>query len=72
MIDLNLGTRTVIHQLVTVVGGAYVLAGIPIGAFALLGRVTPAFALPRQTLLVYWGWFAVAITGSALAADLLL
>jgi hypothetical protein len=71
IIDLSLGVRTVIHQLVIVVGWAYALAGIPVGCFALLGRVSPAFALPRQTLVLYWGWFAVVITGSAIATDLL-
>jgi hypothetical protein len=55
----------VIHQLVVVVLYAYLLAGIPVGCFALLGRLSPAFALPRQTLTFYWGWFAVIITASA-------
>jgi len=58
----------VIHQLVVVVAGAYLLAGIPIAFAALLGRLNPVYAFPRQTLLVYWGWFAVIVTASALAA----
>jgi len=67
----KLGARTVIHQLVIAVGWAYALAGIPVGCFALVGRVSPAFALPRQTLVLYWGWFAAVVAASAIAADLL-
>ena len=56
-----------IRQLVLVVLYAYLLAGIPVGFFALLGRMSPVFAMPRQSLIVYWGWFAVIITASAIA-----
>jgi hypothetical protein len=58
-------------QLVIVVGWAYLLAGIPVGFFALLGCVSPVFALARRSLIVYWGWFAVIITASAIAVDVL-
>jgi len=70
-LDASRGARTLIHQLVIVVVNAYLLAGIPIAFFALVGRLSPAFALPRANLILYWGWFAVTITASAIAVDAL-
>jgi hypothetical protein len=55
------------RQLIIVVAGAYLLAGIPVAFVALLGRLSPVYAFPRQTLFVYWGWFAVIVTASAIA-----
>jgi hypothetical protein len=58
----------VFGELLMTVGGAYLLAGIPVGLFALLGRVSPAYAYPRQVLLRWWGWFALIIVAVAIAS----
>ena len=50
------------------VGGAYLLAGIPVGLFALLGRMSPAYAYPREALLRWWGWFALIIVAVAIVS----
>jgi hypothetical protein len=57
--------------LVIVVGWAYALARIPVGCFASwAASARPSPCRARHSVL-YWGWFAVVITGSAIAADLL-
>lgn len=45
----------------TVVVGAYLLAGIPIGAMALLGQMDPSYHMSRAELLRWWSWAALAI-----------
>jgi hypothetical protein len=53
-------------ELVMKVGAAYLLAGIPIGAFALMGRMSPVYALPRRKLLHYWSWGALAVAEASI------
>jgi hypothetical protein len=48
------------------VGAAYLLAGIPIGAFALMGRMSPVYAFPRRKLVNYWAWGALAIAEASI------
>lgn len=48
-------------NLVEAVAMAYLLAGLPVGAAALAGRMTPMYRLERGVLLRWWGWGAVAI-----------
>jgi hypothetical protein len=47
------------------VAAAYLLAGIPVGAFALLGRMSPVYSYSRNKLIVYWSWFALIIAASS-------
>jgi hypothetical protein len=56
----------VFWELVVTIGGAYLLAGIPVGLFALLGRMSPVYAFPRDKLVRWWGWFALIIVATAI------
>jgi hypothetical protein len=56
----------IVKDMFVIVAGAYLLAGIPVGLFALLGRMSPAYAFPRDALIRWWGWFAVIIVAMAL------
>ena len=47
------------------VASAYLLAAIPVGAFALLGRMSPVYSYSRQKLILYWSWFALIIAAAA-------
>ena len=53
------------------VGLAYLLAGIPVAAFALMGRVSPVYAMPRRKLVTYWSWAALAIAESSILLAML-
>ena len=52
-------------QLLLRVGAAYLLAGIPVGAFVLLGRMSPVHSYSRDRLIVYWSWFALIIAAAS-------
>jgi hypothetical protein len=49
----------------TVTLGAYVLAGIPIAALLLAGRMSPLYAVPRGYLVRWWSRFALVIVAFA-------
>jgi hypothetical protein len=53
-----------VHLVIAVVG-AYLLAGIPVGAFALLGRMSPVYRFPREALIRYWSWGALVVVVTA-------
>jgi hypothetical protein len=55
-----------IGHLLLVVAAAYLLAGIPVAVFALLGRLSPSYSYPREALIRYWSWFALIIVVAAL------
>ena len=50
---------------------AYLLAGIPVAAFALMGRMSPVYAMPRRRLMTYWSWAALAIAESSILLAML-
>ena len=52
------------RELVIVVG-AYLLAGLPIAAILLAGRMSPLYRLPGAHLWRWWSWFALAIVAFA-------
>jgi hypothetical protein len=56
---------TLLHDELTVVVGAYVLAAIPIGLIMLAGRMSPVYAVPGGHVLRWWSWFALVIVAFA-------
>jgi len=50
-----------------VITGAYVLAGIPVGALMLASRLSPLYRLPKGFLCRWWSRFALVIVALALA-----
>jgi hypothetical protein len=56
---------TLFQDEVTVIVGAYVLAGIPIGLIMLAGRMSPLYSVPGGHVLRWWSWFALAIVAFA-------
>lgn len=55
----------------TVIVGAYLLAGLPIGAAMLAGRASPLYRLPRVQLARWWSRMALGLVLSAFAFDVL-
>jgi hypothetical protein len=53
------------QQELTVTLGAYVLAGIPIAALLLAGRMSPLYAIPSGHLVRWWSRFALLIVAFA-------
>lgn len=58
-------TLTLLHDELTVVVGAYVLAAIPVGLIMLAGRMSPMYAVPGGRVLRWWSWFALVIVAFA-------
>jgi hypothetical protein len=56
---------TLLQRELTVVVGAYVLAGLPIGAILLAGRMSPLYQVPGRHLCRWWSRFALAIVALA-------
>lgn len=59
-----------IQKEITVLAGSYLLAGLPIAAAFLLGRISPLYQLPRSVLITYWSRMALVIVVVALLLDL--
>jgi hypothetical protein len=51
----------------TVTLGAYVLAGIPIAALFVAGRMSPLYSIPSGHVVRWWSRFALAIVAFAVA-----
>ena len=56
-----------VQRELTVTLGAYVLAGIPIAALLLAGRMSPLYAIPSGHLVRSWSRFALVIVAFAVA-----
>ena len=56
-----------VQRELTVTLGAYVLAGIPIAALLLAGRMSPLYAIPSGHLARWWSRFALVIVAFAVA-----
>ena len=48
------------------IGLAYLLAGIPVAAIALAGRLSPMYRMPTGWYLRCWSWMALAFVVCAL------
>ena len=56
---------TLLQRELAVIVGAYVLAGLPIGAIVLAGRMSPLYRVPRPHLCRWWSRFALVIVACA-------
>ena len=52
------------------IGGAYLLAAIPVAAIALAGRISPMYRRPTHDYLRWWSWGALLILVCAVVQDL--
>jgi hypothetical protein len=60
----------VIEREATVLLGAYLLAGLPIGAALLAGKASPLYRLPAAQLARWWSRLALALVAAAWIAGL--
>jgi hypothetical protein len=58
---------SLLQRELAVILGAYVLAGIPIAALLLAGRMSPLYAVPSGYLVRWWSRFALVIVAFAVA-----
>lgn len=54
-----------LHQEVSIVLNAYLLAGIPIAFLALAGWMSPMYRQPWSQLARWWSWMALVFVASA-------
>jgi hypothetical protein len=53
----------------TVTLGAYLLAGIPIAALLVAGRMSPLYSIPSGQVVRWWSRFALVIVAFAVATS---
>jgi hypothetical protein len=58
---------SLLQRELTVILVAYVLAGIPIAALLLAGRMSPLYAVPSGYVVRWWSRFALVIVALAVA-----